>query len=203
MIGEIIGENTILRRILQTMFPLLLTLPRRNNIKEQSKWCEVDEGTLHNWHKRDLGLEDFNRRLIDGHGSGEYVVLFDPSYLPKSGKNTPGLGRFWSGQAGAVKRGIEIGCFAVGDLGHHTAFHLGAELTPSPDVLKARGENLMKHYVGLVEKRRDQIAHFGNVLACDGYFGVSTFVGPVCKMGITLISCLKSNASNAVSNSCR
>jgi hypothetical protein len=74
MIGEIIGKQIILRRILQTMFPLLLRLPRRNNIKEQSKWCEVDEGTLHNWHKRDLGLEDFNRRLIDGHGSGEYVV---------------------------------------------------------------------------------------------------------------------------------
>lgn len=159
-----------------------------------SKWFGVNETTVHNWYKRDLDLAAFNRKLIDKEGSGDYVVIFDPSYLPKSGKHTPGLGYYWSGQAGAVKRGVEIGSFAVGgDAGHHTAFHLHAELTPKSEDLKAKGENLMDHYVSLVKKRKEDIAHFGGKLACDGYFGVSTFVKPVCKMGITLISCLKSN----------
>ncbi len=51
----------------------------------------------------------------------------------------------------------------------------------------------MDHYVSLVKERKSDIAHLGGKLACDGYFGVRTFVKPVCDMGITLISCLKSN----------
>ncbi|MFN0037658.1 MAG: hypothetical protein ACKVUS_21565, partial [Saprospiraceae bacterium] len=54
MIGDLIENGAVRRRILQSLFPLLLTLPRRNNFKQQSKWCERNETTLHNWHKRDL-----------------------------------------------------------------------------------------------------------------------------------------------------
>lgn len=195
MIGDLVETGAVRRRILQSLFPLLLTLPRRNNFKQQSKWCEWGETTLHNWHKRDLGLTEFNRELIERHGSGEYMVIFDPCYLPKSGKQTPGLGYYWSGQAGAVKRGIEVGSFVVGGLGQHTAFHLAAELAPSASELKEKGTSLMDHYVGLVSKNRGEIGRFGNVLVCDAYFGVSTYVEPVALMGITLISCLKANAA--------
>ena len=195
MIGDLVETGAVRRRILQTLFPLLLTLPRRNNFTQQSKWCEWCETTLHNWQKRGLGLAEFNCKLIERHGSGEHMVIFDPSYLPKSGKRTPGLGRYWSGQAGAVKRGIEVGSFAIGDLGHHTAFHLAAELTPSASELKKKEVSLMGHYVGLVSKHRAEIARFGDVLVCDAYFGVSTYVEGVVQMGITLISCLKANAA--------
>jgi hypothetical protein len=52
----------------------------------------------------------------------------------------------------------------------------------------------MSHYVDLVLKQSDKILHFGGILACDGYFGVSTFVNPVMKLGMTVISCFKNNA---------
>jgi DDE superfamily endonuclease len=180
-------------RILQTLLVLFLTVPRRVNIKQMSYWTPYQESTLHNWYKKELHLESFNCSLVERHGSGDCFVIFDPSFLPKSGKNTPHLSRFWSGQAGAVKRGLEIGTFAVGDLGHRTAFHLDAKLTPSAAELKKAGKTLMQHYVDLVKEQFEQIRHFGNCLAADGYFGVSTFVGPVTDMGIRLVSCLKSN----------
>lgn len=107
----------------------------------------------------------------------------------------PGIDWRWSGQAQAPKRGIEIGSFAVGDVGHHTAFHLHTELTPSGADLKDAGKNLMSYYVDLIGKRAGDILHFGGVLAGDGYFGVSTFVNPVVGMGITVIGCLKANAA--------
>lgn len=194
-VGEIVKTGAVRRRILQTIFPMLLTFAYRSNFKQLSKWSTYNEGTLHNWFKKDLALVSFNRELIDRHGSGAYIVIFDPSYLPKSGKRTPGLGRYWSGQAGAVKRGLELGGFAVGDVGHHTAFHLGAFLTPSAGELKQQGKTLMAHYVGLVAQNKSDILHFGGDLVCDGYFGVSTFVNPVAKMGLALTSCLKSNAA--------
>ena len=191
--GRIIKIGAVRRRILQTLFPMLLTLPQRHNMKQVAKWSGYNEGTIHRWYGQSLGLADFNRALIDEYGSGDMVSLFDPSFMPKSGKLTPGIGRRWSGQAQATKRGIEMGCFAVGDVGHHTAFHLHAELTPSGQELQAAGKNLMAHYVDLVGKRKDDILHFGGILACDGYFGVSTFVNPVVALGLTLISCLKIN----------
>lgn len=195
MIGDLAGTAAIRRRILQTLFPLLLTLPLRSNFKQMARWCGRNEGTIHNWLRGNLELPCFQRSLVDQFGSGSYCVLFDPSYLPKSGKHSPGLSRFWSGQAGAVKRGIEIGAFAVGDLGHHTAFHLSATLSPSSEELKKQNRNLMEHYVSLVQERQADIVHFGGFLAADGYFGVSTFVNPVKEMGIEVISCLKSNAA--------
>lgn len=161
-----------------------------------SKWFGVNETTVHNWYKRDMELCEFNRKLIDKWGSGTYVVIFDPSYLSKSGKHTPGLGYYWSGQAGAVKRGLEIGSFAVGDVVHHTAFHLHAALTPKSEDLKAKGETLMDHYVSLVKERKSDIAHLGGKLACDGYFGVRTFVKPVCDMGIILHSATRGEKSS-------
>jgi hypothetical protein len=150
MIGDLAGSQAVRRRILQTLFALLLTLPRRSNVKQLARWSKRNEGTIHNWLSKDLELVGFQRSLIDKNGSGSYCTLFDPSYLPKSGKCTPGLGRYWSGQAGAVKRGLELGAFAVGDVGHHTAFHLSASMTPSQSELKAQGKTLMGHYVSLV-----------------------------------------------------
>ena len=194
-IGRIIKMSAVKGRILQTLFPVLFTLPHRHNFKQVAKWSGHNEGTIHNWYSRDLGLAAFNRALIDQHGSGDWVTIFDPSFLSKSGHKTPGIDRRWSGQAQAAKRGLEIGYFAVGDLGHHTAFHLHAEWTPSGADLQAAGHNLMSHYVALVRKRVEDIRHFGGVLACDGYFGVFTFVDPVLTLGLTLISCLKSNTA--------
>lgn len=193
-IGEIIKIGAVKRRILQTIIPLLFTLPQRHNMKQVSKWSGFNENTIHNWYGHQLDLCDFNSDLIDRHGSGDYVTIFDPSFMPKSGHKTPGIDRRWSGQAQATKRGIEIGCFAIGDIAHHTAFHLDASLTPSGTDLKAKGMNLMSHYVDLVLKQSDKILHFGGILACDGYFGVSTFVNPVMKLGMTVISCFKNNA---------
>lgn len=195
MIGQMVGKGAIRRRILQTLFPLLLTLPQRANFKQMARWSRRNEGTLHRWFEQDLELPDFQRSLIDSYGSGDYCVLFDPSYLPKSGRRTPGLGRFWSGQAGAVKRGLEVGVFAVGDVGHHTAFHLSAHLTPACEDLRQQGRTLMDHYVSLVRKQQATIQHFGGVVVADGYFGVSTFVQPLMDMGLEVVSCLKANAA--------
>ncbi|EKF54418.1 hypothetical protein I215_12338 [Galbibacter marinus] len=41
------------------------------------------------------------------HGSGDFTIAFDPSYVSKSGKKTPGVGYFWSGSAARAKWGLE------------------------------------------------------------------------------------------------
>jgi len=51
------------------------------------------------------------------------MVVFDPCFINKSGKHTEGLGRFWSGCAGKMKKGLEIGGFALVDVNYQAAFH--------------------------------------------------------------------------------
>jgi hypothetical protein len=106
-IREIAGKGKIKQRILATIISGLLSLPQRNNFKQMSKWFGVNETTVHNWYKRDMELCEFNRKLIDKWGSGTYVVIFDPSYLSKSGKHTPGLGYYW---AGSPPYGLSSSC---------------------------------------------------------------------------------------------
>ena len=66
-------------------------------------------------------------------GGGKYAIAFDPSYISKSGKKTPGLNYFWSGVAGKTKWGLEIGGIAAIDIDNHTAFHLEAVQTLPDD----------------------------------------------------------------------
>jgi hypothetical protein len=64
----------------------------------------------------------------------ECIIAFDPGYMviersrniQKSGKKTFGLGSYWSGCAGKVKRGLDICGFAAVDTVTNTAFHLSA-----------------------------------------------------------------------------
>lgn len=192
-IGTISLNGKIRQRILLHILPLFLTIPRRINFTHMAKWGSFCETTYHNWFKHDLDLVRFNRELIDTHGSGSHFVIFDPSFITKSGKKTKSIGHFWSGCLGMNKSGLEMSCFAVGDIKHHTAYHLSSTLTPAPRELKKDNQTLIDHYVGLVRDRLSDIQHFGNLLVADTYFGVKTYVEPVTNMGVDIISCLKSN----------
>ena len=74
---------------------------------------------------------DFFIEITITHGSGKYIIAFDPSYISKSGKKTPGLDKFWSGVAGQAKLGLEISGIAAVDIENNTTFHLEAVQTPT------------------------------------------------------------------------
>ena len=54
------------------------------------------------------------------------VLLLDPCYIPKSGKETYGRGKFWSGLDKATKWGLDICRSALIDVIKNTTFHLKA-----------------------------------------------------------------------------
>lgn len=47
------------------------------------------------------------------------MLALDASYLPKSGKATPGLSHFWSGTAQKALWGLQVGLLSVIDVDHH------------------------------------------------------------------------------------
>lgn len=64
----------------------------------------------------------FNIELCKAQLSNHCVLIFDPCFVPKSGKHTPGKGKFWSSCLGKMALGIEIGGLAVADVSRNTAF---------------------------------------------------------------------------------
>ena len=58
------------------------------------------------------------------------AIAIDASYISKSGKKTPYIGKFWSGCASAMKRGLEILGIGIVDIDSRDCMTLRAEQTP-------------------------------------------------------------------------
>ena len=48
--------------------------------------------------------------------SVERIVAFDPTFIPKSGKQTYGLDYFWNGCHSRAEKGLEISSVAIVDI---------------------------------------------------------------------------------------
>jgi hypothetical protein len=58
------------------------------------------------------------------------ALVIDSSHISKSGKHTPGLGKYWESKQGKAVRGLEVSCCAVVDVAGHFALPLDALQTP-------------------------------------------------------------------------
>ena len=127
--------------------------------------------------------------------SGYNVILFDPSHINKSGKNTFQKGYFWSGCAKSMKEGLEISGIAVGDVDNYTAFHLEAVQTPNKQSLESDSSNLLKHYAQVIIERKDTLQKLSNQIALDAYFSKKSFVDDITENTVlNIISRLRSDS---------
>lgn len=144
-----------------------------------SRYGCFSDTTYRNNFEKSFDFGKFNGEHIKQKGTGHYVILFDPSHIGKSGKNTFGKGRFWSGYDSSMKQGLEIGGIAVGDIEHHTAFHYEVIQTPNAESLKKDNKNLLIHYADLIIKRKDELSILSKYLAVDAYFSKKTYVDKI------------------------
>jgi hypothetical protein len=136
-----------------------------------------------------FNYQDFNLAMIKELTS-ECIIAFDPSYISKSGKATYGLGSYWSGCAGAVKRGLEICGFAAVSAIHNTAFHLNAIQTPM-----STGVNLLHYYCRLLKEHHLYFKEITNYLVADGFFAAEEVIKTIASTGMYFISRLRDDAA--------
>ena len=135
-----------------------------------------------------FNFQSFNLDMIKEKVT-ECVIAFDPSYIPKSGKRTYGLGAYWSGCAGAVKRGLEICGFAAVDVINNTAFHLNAVQTP-----KSKDFNLVHHYCQIIRNNYLYFKALSAYLVADSFFAKSDVIETVTALGLHFICRLRDDA---------
>jgi len=141
--------------------------------------------------EKSFNFLEFNKELAISHGGSRFVIAFDPSYINKSGKKTPGLGRYWSGCAGQAKWGLEIGGIAAIDIDNHTAFHLEAIQTLIQD---KQTTNLSDWYLDVVSQRKEILASISKYFVVDAWFSKKPFVDGITQMDLHMISRLRDDA---------
>ena len=69
-----------------------------------------------------------------------------------------------------------------------TAMALEAVPTPSKEVLQARKQNLVSHYVSIITKQMPTLKPMVKYLAADGYFMKHDFIVPLLEQGLHVIT---------------
>ncbi len=177
-------------KFLTIIFELQLQLRGRHNFLNMSRYGQWNESTYRQNYGRDFDFKEFNMILTDMFCSDERTVAFDPSYISKSGKYTPGAGYFWSGCAGHNKWGLEIGGFATIDIINNTAMHLIADQTLS---FKEHG-TLLNYYGALVCYHAPSIRQISKYVVVDAFFSRFPFINKVCNSGLEVITRLRDDA---------
>jgi hypothetical protein len=134
----------------------------------------------------------FNKTLIERHCSKHRIIAGDCSYIPKSGTETPHLGKFWSGCASKPLKGLEISSLAVIDVENNTAMHLECKQTPAE--LKDN-DTRMDFYLQQVIERKNELKELADYIVNDGAYAKIKYVdGIVQETDLHVISKLRKDA---------
>jgi hypothetical protein len=85
---------------------LFLSIRGRINFLQLERFSGRCESGFRYLFERGFDFLSFNKSLIQMNVKGKTALAFDPSYISKAGKKTPGVGYFWSGVAGKSKWGF-------------------------------------------------------------------------------------------------
>lgn len=125
----------------------------------------------------------FSKELILSSGSRRFAIAFDPSYISKAGKKTPGVNWYWSGCTNQAKWGLEIGGLTAIDIDKHIAFHLEAVQT-----LKTDEQSLTNWCADVISARKDTLTSISKYMVADSLFSKRTFVDPIVLMDMYLVN---------------
>ena len=173
-----------------SIFYLFLGIKGRLNFLQFSRYGSYNEKTYRNNFQEAFDFLQFNKILLDTQSTQVCAIAFDPSYVSKSGKNTPGVGHFWSGVAGSSKWGLEFCGIAALDKENHTAYHLDAFQT----IGIYEGESLVDFYARKIIERKDMLGSISRYVVADAYFSKKNFVNVMNENDFEVISRLRDDA---------
>ena len=179
--------------MLEVLF-LYLIIPGRINFLQLGRYGHFGEQRYRQQFGRRFDWLSFNASLAASRTGNRVAIDFDPSYIIKSGKRTPYMGRFWSGCAKMAKRGLEISGIGLIDMDLHTCFHLEAVQTPPTKTLEQVKYTLLVGYLHVLRTGKEILQRLTNYVVADAYFSKSTFVEDALEMGFHVISRFRDDA---------
>ena len=187
-------------KILIEVIILYMIIPRKVNFTQMERYGSHDEQTYRNnfgkkksecidWLKLNVSLA---KRYFGE--EGRRAIAIDPSFISKSGKKTPHIGRFWSGCAQAVKHGLEIMGIGLIDIDANDCIMLRAHQSLTGKELGLRDKSMTDFYISVIKRYRKELLKLSTLIVADAYFSTSTFVNGIKKYGFSLVSRFRDNA---------
>lgn len=180
------------RNFILHLFPLWMVIRGRYNFVNLARYGKYIEDTYRNNFARPFDFLTFNQKLVEQSLSQNCILAFDPVFIPKSGKRTPGINYFYSGCAGREKWGLEFSGIAAIDLNDKTALHLTAIQTQKEHALQTN--SFLDYYAQHLITRAPVLQKISNVVAVDAFFARSTFINPIVAAGFVVITRLRKDA---------
>ena len=186
------------RKFLATLFVTILVLRGRVNFRNLSRYCNYSERTIARQFRKPFDWPDFHQRVLLTalDPRSELISAHDASFLPKSGKQTFGLGHFFNGCASRAERGLEMSTLAVVDVTRRCAFTLAVSQTPpGADTTQAEPEDTrVDFYKQQLCAHRHRLPPSVTCHCVDGYYAKKKYIDAVVSLDLHAITKLRSDA---------
>jgi DDE superfamily endonuclease len=188
------------RKFLETLFATILALRGRVNFRNLSRYCDYSERTMARQFRASFDWPDFHHRVLNAalDPRSGLISAQDASFIPKSGKQTFGLGHFFNGCAGRAERGLEISTLAVVDVSRRCAFTLVvAQTPPSADQTASeqeKEETRVDFYKQQLCEHRHRLPPSVSYHCVDGYFAKKKYLDEVVRLKLHPITKLRCDA---------
>jgi DDE superfamily endonuclease len=185
-------------KFLAHLMGLLLMFPGHATFRNLSRYSAYHERTFARWYARDFDFVSLNKAAIIQviPPEHEQALVLDASFVPKSGKKTYGLDRFWNGSHSRTEKGLEISALAWLDITDNCAYCLSAEQTPPADKTTNSEATRIDVYLKQVARvvSEHQLSSLRYVIT-DGYYSKQKFLGGVRALGLEQIGKLRLDAN--------
>jgi hypothetical protein len=208
ILAQMSGVNQPQKKFLVTLFLTILLMRGKVNFRNLSRYSDLSEKTYSRQFRRSFEFADFNERLIEKivPTHHERIGVMDCSYIPKSGKETYGLGFFYDSSHDQASKGLEISNLAIVDVTDNTGYSLSARQTPPQEEIEkliadkrpleddeeiSRVDFYAEHLSRDVRYLPKEIKY----IAADGYYAKTKFVKAVRELNLHLIGKLRHDAN--------
>jgi hypothetical protein len=180
------------------LFFTILVLRGRVNFRNLSRYCDYSARTIARQFREPFDWPDFHQRVLMTalDPRSELVSAHEASFIPKSGKQTFGLGRFFNGCASRAERGLEMSTLAVVDVTRRCALTLAVSQTPpGEDTTTAeQDETRVDFYKQQLRAHRHRLPPSVTYDGVDGYDAKKQYIDAVVSLGLHAITTLRSDA---------
>jgi DDE superfamily endonuclease len=185
------------RKFLATLFITILVLRGRVTFRNLSRYCDYSERTIARQFRESFDWPAFHQRVLMTalDPCSELVSAHDASFIPKSGKQTFGLGHFFNGCANRAERGLEISTLAVVDVTRRCALTLAvAQTPPGEEAAKAEPEETrVDFYTQQLRAHRHRLPLGVTYHCVDGSYAKKKYIDAVVSLDLHAITKLRSD----------
>ena len=173
-------------------------LPVRYNFLTLSRYGGYSDRTIREQFAKPLPFVELFDALYRPLQQKECILAFDPTFVPKSGKHTAGVYKFWNGAHQRAEKGLEAGVLSLVDVGDHMAYHIEAIQTQPVVVDTAATDEhkgIMDQYATMITTHTAMLQQYSTVVVADGYFMKQGFIDALTTEGFQVVTKGRRDAS--------